>query len=68
MHLDLRGLFAMIEAPEKPLSPSQLEDVLPAAVAWVVYAGGHLKSNGVPYARYDIDDDRLRSAWSRGPL
>ena len=66
--LDLRGMFAMIEALEQPLTPSQLEDVLPAAVYWIIYAGNELQSNDVPYANYNDDGGCKRLPWSKGQL
>ena len=66
--LDLRGLFAMIEALEQPLTPSQLEDVLPAAACWILYAGNELRSNDIPYAYYDYDGGVKRLPWSKGQL
>ncbi|KAF2717874.1 hypothetical protein K431DRAFT_288121 [Polychaeton citri CBS 116435] len=66
--VDLRGLFAMIEALEQPLTPSQLEDVLPAAACWVVYAGEELRRNDTPYAHYDDDGGSKRLPWSKGQL
>ena len=66
--LDLRGLFAMIEALEQPLTPSQLEDVLPAAVYWIIYAGSELRRNDVPYAYYPDNGGSRRLPWSKGPL
>ncbi len=68
IHLDLRGLYAMIEALEQPLSPSRLEDVLPTAAYWVIYAGKALKSNDVPYADYDYDGGTKKLPWSKGEL
>jgi hypothetical protein len=68
LKLDLRGLFAMIEALELPLTSSQLEDVLPAAVCWIIYAGHELRTNNVPYAGYDDTGGSRRLPWSRGSL
>ncbi|KAH9828275.1 Protein of unknown function (DUF3632) [Teratosphaeria destructans] len=66
--LDLRGLFAMIEALETPLTPAQLRDNVPAAAAWIVVAGEQLKNNDFPYAKYPSDDGTRRLPWSRGEL
>lgn len=67
-HWDLRGLYAMIEALEQPLSSSRLDDVLPAAASWIIYAGEQLKSNDVPYAYYPDDGGAKRYPWSKGEL
>lgn len=67
-HLDLHGLYAMIEALEEPRSPSQLEDVLPAAAYWIIYAGNALRNNNVPYAFYSVDEGFKRLPWGRGSL
>lgn len=66
--VDIRGLFAMIEALEQPLTSSQLEDVLPAAAYWIVYAGNELRGNDIPYAFYDNDGGSKRLPYSRGQL
>jgi hypothetical protein len=66
--LDLRGLFAMIEALELPLTSSQLDDVLPAAACWIIYAGNELRNNDIPYAYYDDDGGTKRSPWSKSEL
>ena len=68
VHLDIRGLFAMIEAFELPRTSSQLEDVLPAAACWIIYAGQELKTNDVPYANAVDTDGSRRLPLSRGPL
>nr|OQO32658.1 hypothetical protein B0A51_00036 [Rachicladosporium sp. CCFEE 5018] len=64
LELDYRGLFAMIEALEEPRTESELEDVLPAATARIVYAGSALKINDFPYACYPTESKRM--PWSRG--
>ena len=68
IHLDLRGLFAMIEALEQELTAIQLEDVLPVAACWIIYAGEALRSNDIPYATYNSDGGTKRLPWSRGEL
>lgn len=65
-HLDLRGLFAMIEALEQPLSPMQLEDAVPAAACWILFAGEKLRTNDVSYAYRVTTSKRL--PWSKGEL
>ena len=66
--LDTRGLFAMIEALEQPLTPSRLDDVLPAAACWIIYAGQVLKKNDIPYAYFPEDFGSKRMPWSKGEL
>lgn len=66
--LDLRGLYAMIEALEEPRSPIQLEDVLPTAAYWIIYAGNELRNNNVPYAYNPVDHGTKRLPWSKGSL
>ena len=66
--LDVRGLFAMIEALEQPLTSSQLDDVLPAAAYWIIYGGNELRGNDIPYAFYDDDGGSRRLPYSRGQL
>ncbi|KAI5371231.1 hypothetical protein Slin14017_G021100 [Septoria linicola] len=60
LKLDLRGLFAMIEALEQPLSPAELEDAIPPAAYWIIYAGKELKHNNFPYAFYESDNGTKR--------
>ena len=67
-HWDLRGLYAMVEALEQPLTQTPLEDVLPAAANWIIYAGEELQRNSVPYAKYGSNDSTKRLACSRGEL
>ncbi|KAK6439737.1 hypothetical protein LTR95_004056 [Oleoguttula sp. CCFEE 5521] len=64
--LDIRGLFAMIEALEESLTGPQLETILPAASVWIIYAGPALKANNVPYVCYPTESERM--PWSRGEL
>ena len=66
--LDVRELFAMIEALEQPLTSSRLEDVLPAAAYWIIYAGNELRGNDIPYAFYNDDGGSRRLPYSRGEL
>ncbi|KAK6437034.1 hypothetical protein LTR95_006772 [Oleoguttula sp. CCFEE 5521] len=66
LKLDYRGLFAMIEALEEPRTGSELEDVLPAATAWIIYAGSALKINDFPYACYPTESKQM--PWSRGEM
>ena len=68
LYLDLRGLFAMMEALELPLTSSELEDVLPAAACWIIYAGHELKTNSMPYPSAEDTTGARRLPWSRGPL
>ena len=65
--LDIRGLFAMIEALEQSLTSNQLEDVLPAAACWIVYAGKTLQTNDIRYANIG-DDGSRRFPGSKGEL
>ena len=66
--LDLHGLYAMIEALEQQLTSNQLDDVLPAAAAWIIYAGSELRNNDFPYAYYPSDGGSKRFPWSKGEL
>lgn len=49
--LDLVGLRAMLEALEETQPAHVLEDVLPAAACWIIYAGGMLNGNKIPDAQ-----------------
>ncbi|OQO00609.1 hypothetical protein B0A48_13099 [Cryoendolithus antarcticus] len=64
--LDVRGLFAMIEALEEVRTGAELEDLVSAASAWVIYAGPALRSNDIPYVCYPTESKRM--PWSRGEL
>lgn len=66
--LDLRGLFALIEALEQRLTPQQLEDAVPAAACWIIYAGNELRNNNIPCAGYEDDSGCKRLPWSKGEL
>ncbi|CAK1365511.1 unnamed protein product [Cercospora beticola] len=66
--LDCRGLFAMIEALEQPLTPAELEDALPPAAYWILYAGKELKENDFPYAYYPEFSGSKQLPWSKGVL
>lgn len=66
--LDLRGLFAMIDALEWERDAAALDDLVPAAAVWVIFAGKALKSNIIPYAQHPYDGGTSRLPWSVGPL
>lgn len=56
----------MIEALEQPLTPSQLDDVLPAAACWILYAGKELRNNDVDYPCPPDTGGTRRLPWSKG--
>lgn len=66
--LDLRGSYALLDALERPYSPQELDDLLPAAAVWAIFAGKELKLNDVGYVQYNDDGGRRRLPWSVGPL
>ena len=69
MHLDLKGLFALIEALEYEYRESDaLDDLIPAAAVWIVFAGKKLKLNDVRYPPSGDDGGSGRLPWSAGSL
>lgn len=66
--LDVIGLRAMLEALEESQPTHVLEDVLPAAACWIIYAGGRLKGNKIPYAQWDDTSETKHLPWSVGKL
>lgn len=69
---DVLGLYAHLEALEQDYRDvDALEDLVPAAACWIVYAGTTLKNDARYYAAYDTPDETdytKRVPWSRGPL
>ena len=72
--LDLNGLNALLEALEVDYhgcadEVSALDELLPPAAAWVVYAGKQIRENSVPYAEHEFEgltQHLRRSPWSVG--
>lgn len=58
----------MIDALEWERDAAALDDFVPAAAVWVVFAGKALKSNVIPYAQHPHDGGTSRLPWSVGPL
>ena len=67
-YLDLKGLYALLEALEERQARETVEDLLPAAACWILYAGEALWSNSVPYPHYRDIDGSKRLPWSVGEL
>lgn len=67
-YMDLRGIFAILEALEQPGDAAALNDLVPAAACWMLYAGAAVRSNATQYAQYADDDPAKRMPWSRGDL
>ena len=68
MHLDLKGLFALIDALEYKYGAGALDDLVPAAAVWVIFAGRKVKFNDVGYPPSGDDVGSGRLPWSAGPL
>jgi hypothetical protein len=66
--LDLRGLFALLEALEREQDAATLDNLVPAAACWILYAGSKLRNNSIPYPPYDFEDHVKRVPWSVGEL
>ncbi len=66
--LDVQGLFALIDALEWELDYAALDDLVPAAAVWVVFAEKAVKFNSVGYAQHQHDGGTGRLPWSVGPL
>ena len=68
VHLDLKGLFALIDALEYKHGAGALDDLVPAAAVWVIFAGRKVKFNDVGYPPSGDDMGSGRLPWSAGPL
>ncbi|TVY24698.1 hypothetical protein LHYA1_G006659 [Lachnellula hyalina] len=70
--LEDRALFALTEALEHEKSAKALDDVVPAAACWILYAGKNIKEHNSGYETDCVNATgikRLHSpAWSRGSL
>ena len=65
---DLKGMWTILEALEREHTPSTLDDLVPSAACWILYAGRELKNNSEDYPQYDFDDESKRLPWSVGEL
>ena len=61
-------MFALIDALEWEHDAAALDDLVPAAAVWVVFAGKVLKFNSVGYTQYRHDGGTGRLPWSVGAL
>ncbi|KAL9063033.1 MAG: hypothetical protein Q9157_008465, partial [Trypethelium eluteriae] len=66
--LELRGMFALLDALEEELTPQLADDLVPAAAHWIAYAGKKLRDHQIVYPGSERDDQIKRSPSSRGPL
>ena len=57
---DLKGMWFILEALEREHAPSTLDDLVPSAACWILYAGRELKNNSEDYCHYDFDDESKR--------
>ena len=67
--LDVRGLSALLDALEEiHEDPTTVDNLVPAAAVWIIYAGEKLKGNHVEYGEYVHDWGTMRLPWSAGSL
>lgn len=66
--VDVRGLFAMIDALEDNHPAQTLDNLVPAAAWWILEAGRALKNNDTGYPTQGHEDGSRRLPWSRGDL
>lgn len=62
------GLYALIDGLEYNHDAGALDDVVPAAAVWIIFAGRKLKFNDVGYPPSGNDEGSGRLPWSAGPL
>jgi hypothetical protein len=67
-YADPTGMWTILEALEREHTPSTLDDLVPGAACWVLYAGRELKNNSEDYPQYDFADESKRLPWSVGEL
>jgi hypothetical protein len=68
LKVDLHGLYAIVDALEQPLTSAHLDNILPVAVVWIMYARNELHNNDVPYAYHPSHGSSKRLPWSKGEL
>ncbi|KAL9091126.1 MAG: hypothetical protein Q9165_005053 [Trypethelium subeluteriae] len=66
--LELRGMFALLDALEDDSPPQLADDLILAAAHWITYAGKKLKDHQIIYPPSERDDQIKRSPSSRGAL
>ncbi|KAH8661629.1 hypothetical protein BGZ60DRAFT_89822 [Tricladium varicosporioides] len=67
--LDLKGLYALMEALEEDRAPRELDDIVPAAACWILSAGKKIRENDERHTNSVAGEDLLkRSPGSRGKL
>lgn len=68
IHIDIHGLWALLDALEEKQTTKTLDTLVPAAACWIIYAGTAIKNNSVEYAIYDDDEGGKRMPYSVGEL
>jgi hypothetical protein len=67
-YVDFKGMWALLEALEREQTPSALDDLVPTAACWILYAGRELRNNSEYYPQYDFDEGSKRLLWSVGEM
>lgn len=70
-HLDIRGLLALIGGLEEGSDGPGLDDLVTSACCWLIYAGGALRTNRIPYRGYgplEEPETAKRLPWSHEDL
>lgn len=67
-YIDLKGLYAFLDALENPIPVTVLDDLVPLAACLILYAGFKLKYNDIGYPEEGYDNGEKRMPWSIGDL
>lgn len=63
-YLDLKGLFALLDALEESNPTTALDNLVLPVACWILYAGFKLKTNDVGYPESGYDDGSKRAPWN----
>jgi hypothetical protein len=63
-YLDLKALFALLDALEESIATIALYNLVPSAACWILYAGFKLKTNNIGYPESGYDDGSKRVPWN----
>lgn len=67
-YLDVKALHALLEAlEENHAATDTLDNLVPAAACWIIYAGSALKNNDIDYIQLEGNSTK-RFPWSVGEL